>query len=441
MKDLIRRRALQEPGASLGASARPGDAVEPLFLATYAPRPCGIATFTQDLADSVDRAAGAAVSRVIAIDDGGAGHEYNGRVIHVLDNRDPHAYARAAEFANASDCDVVSIQHEYGLYPGEWGEALLAFVDACEKPMTATLHTLAYDPPPKARHVLGRLCGRCERVVVMARTGIDILGSEYEIPSVKVAYIPHGVHRLRSGCARGVWDRLIGLGRPLILTCGLLSESKGVEYMIEGLPAVLRRHPRATYLIAGRTHPNVKARQGEQYREALKRRATALGIQGHVRFDDRFLPLNDLLAHLGSADVVVTPYIGRDQITSGTLAYAVAAGAAVVATPYLYARELALTGAVLLANFRSPESLGRQVLRVLDAPGVRTQLQQRARQIGKTMAWPTVGRQYYSLLEALSRPVVETPHLHAVSGRREKVTSRSSPSARDYATPRSAAGG
>lgn len=367
----------------------------PVFVSSYLPTECGLATFTHDLADAVDTAAGRPVSRVFAIRKDQYPISYSNRVDYSIDNSCKDAYQRAALFCNQHDCDLVSIQHEYGLYTGDWGESILDFARTCVKPIVTTLHTLPPNPEPKARQIIRELADRSRRIVVMADTATGILEQVYGVDAATVAVIPHGVHDVARRDPQLLQQALAIQGSPVLVTFGLLSPGKGIEYMLDALPAVVSRHPRAVYLVVGATHPVVKREQGERYREELNRKAKRLGVSENVRFVDRFLSLDELLRYIRAADVYVTPYIGKDQIVSGTLAYALSAGRAIVSTPYLYAQEMAAKSALLLADFHDGDSLAQQVIRILENPWLRKHLENKAWDIGRTMVWNNVGREYY----------------------------------------------
>ena len=370
-----------------------------MFVSSYLPSRCGLATFTHDLANAVDNAVGGRVSMITAIQKNQQSRSSNPRVAGLIKNHESGSYRQAAHFCNRHRCDIVSIQHEFGLYPGEWGDSIIEFVRACTKPIVTTFHTLPLEPEPKARAIVQELAVRSHQVVVMANTAIRILHDTYGIGSAKVTFIPHGVHETSRHDIATLRETLQIQHKPVIVTFGLLSPGKGIEHMIDAMPAIVRDHPRALYVVAGTTHPNVKRECGEQYRESLIRRAEQLGVRQHVKFENRFLSIEEVLHYIHVADVYVTPYTGKDQITSGTLAYALAAGKAIVSTPYLYAEEMAADNGLLLADFRSGKALARQVLSILDTPRLRTLLEANASAIGRTMLWNAVGKQYFELFK------------------------------------------
>ncbi|MGM9321129.1 glycosyltransferase, partial [Deinococcus aquaticus] len=308
-----------------------------VMIGNYAPRQCGIASFTQDLVQAV----GNWQVSVVAMNDGQA-YDYPPEVVLGIEQDDLNAYVTAATAINALKPDVVCVQHEYGIYGGPAGAYLLTLLRALEAPLVTTLHTVLEVPDDAQRAALEELCALSRTVVVMSERAVSILRAQ-GVPAGKLQLIPHGIPSFDLDSAEQ--KRLLGLGAgPLLLTFGLLGPGKGLESAIRALPDLLDRQPDVTYLILGATHPHVLRGQGEQYRESLWALARELGVERAVRMENRFVSLPELMQYLAAADVYLSPYQNPAQITSGTLAYALGNGKAVISTPYWYAEELLANG-------------------------------------------------------------------------------------------------
>ena len=390
---------------------KPPNLTRPIFLATYPPEECGLATFTKDSADAVDLAADSAVSSVLAIEKIRSMKAVDGRVAHVIDNAQRDAYKQAAMFVNAGPWNVVSLQHEFGLYPGEWGDEILQFVRQCDKPIVTTFHTLPTEPAIKPYQLIREISNRSDAMIVMTETAADLLRSVYGISKASVTVVPHGVPVVPFDRDRSHRESLGLAARKVICTFGLINPGKGLELMIRAMPQIVAEFPDAIYSIVGVTHPQVKRQTGEVYREQLVALAASLGVSRNVQFVNQYLSLPALIAYLQSSDVFVTPYPGKDQIASGTMAYAMAAVGAIVSTPYLYAKEVLAEGRGLLVPFSSSDALASATLRFLKEPNLVAETRRRAYDYAKSMFWPHVGQQYLKTFSqvAASNPAPSRP--------------------------------
>ncbi|HEX2704171.1 MAG TPA: glycosyltransferase family 4 protein [Candidatus Lustribacter sp.] len=367
------------------------------FVSTYPPRRCGIASFTRDLASVVG------AHEVVALQSTDRVERYPPEVHHRI-RRDVDAdYARAARALRDCDVDVVSIQHEYGIWGGEDGASVLDFVRALDKPVVATLHTVLRHPTPSQRRILSQLVRGATTTVVMSGSAASLLTTVYDVGSSQLEIVPHGVPDLDLVDSSAAKPSLGLAGRRVLLSFGLLGPSKGFELAIEALPAIVRDVPDVCYVVLGATHPDLLRRDGESYRRSLVERTAALGMADHVRFVDRFVSPGELGRWLGAADVVVTPYPNLDQIVSGTLSYAMGAGRAVVSTPYAYAAELLADGRGVLVQPGSPGALADAVANLLRDPALRATVGRRAYEYSRPMVWQAVGAAYARVFARVAR--------------------------------------
>lgn len=320
---------------------------------------------------------------------------YPDQVCYEILADDESAYATAASHVNRHGYDILSVQHEYGIFGGESGAYLMALVREAQMPIVTTLHTVLKEPSNAQKLVLDELLQLSERVVVMSRKAIDFLVEVHNVPLEKIDLIPHGIPNI--GVHEGSKFREnLDVDGPLILTFGLLSPDKGVQYVIEAMPEIVQSHPGATYMVVGATHPHVVASAGEVYRESLVALASDLGVSRNVRFVDRFVTLEELIEYLSAMDIYITPYLNPHQITSGTLAYSIGAGKPVISTPYWYAEELLSEGRGVIVPFRNADAIADAILSIQSDPAARTEMGSRASAFGQTMLWPEVGRKYLS---------------------------------------------
>ena len=367
------------------------------MLGNHVPRQCGIATFTTDLSEAIAAESSALDCFVLAMNDAGRRHAYSPRVRFEIAESDIASYRRAADFLNVNGVDVVCVQHEYGIFGGKAGSHVLALLRELRMPIVTTLHTILGEPSVLQRSTMDELTQLSERLVVMSAHGAALLRDVHGVPERKIDVIPHGIPNVPATIHSK--DRLGVEGKSVILTFGLLSPDKGIEYVIDALPAILASHPETVYIVLGATHPHVKERYGETYRLMLEHRARRLGVDSSVIFHDRFVSQVELIEFLAAADIYVTPYLNPDQITSGTLAYAVGSGKAVISTPYVYARELLADGRGILVPWRDSQAIARDVVALLGDDAKRLALCDRAAAHGRDMIWPAVARCYLRSFE------------------------------------------
>lgn len=385
-------------------------------VGTYVPRKCGIATFTSDLVEQLGRYHGELKVDVHALVDANDPLEYDGVAREIVQD-DAEGYRRAAQAINDSGADVVWLQHEYGIFGGECGEMVCDFVDRIAAPIILTLHTVLAEPGDKQREILAHLLSRAAQVMVMSEHSADLLTRLYGTGRERLTVIPHGAPDRPFG-RQDQFKAQLGLSdRPVLMTFGLLGPGKGIETVIEALPAIVDHHPDVVYRIVGATHPNLVAEHGESYREGLQDLAAQLGVADRIEWVDRYLDTPELLDQLEACDIYLTPYPNLHQSTSGTLSYAVALGKAVVSTPYIHARELLGGGVGQLFEPGSPQAVAEAVNGLLDRPEALLAMQRRAYEKGRETIWPRFADAAASLVDKClgeSRPAAS--RLFAVPG-------------------------
>ncbi len=382
------------------------------FIGNYLPRQCGIATFTTDLCEAIATEYSEISCIALPVNDTEAGYAYPSRVRFELKEKDLDSYRRAADFLNINNVDLVCLQHEYGIYGGRAGSHVLALLSELNMPIVTTLHTVLRNPDPDQRRVLEQVAGLSDRLVVMSERGVEFLKDIYHVPAEKIDFIPHGIPDLPFVDPSFHKDLFGVEGKIVLLSFGLLSANKGIETVIEALPAILERHPNVVYIVVGATHPHVLRHEGETYRLSLQWLAQEKGVEGSVIFYNRFVSLEELVQFIGAADIYVTPYLTEAQITSGTLAYTVGAGKAVISTPYWYAEEMLADERGVLVPFRDPAALAEQVIDLLDNEAKRHAMRKRAYMFGREMIWPQVARRY---VESFVRARTERRHYNQPS--------------------------
>jgi glycosyltransferase involved in cell wall biosynthesis len=369
------------------------------YLSTYPPRECGIATFTKDLIDAIDVLNEFRPSAVIAVNEKETIYDYNRRVKWQIERDCVDDYVQAARFVNSSDVDLINIQHEFGLFGGEYGDYINHFLDNVEKPVVTTLHTVQPNFDPKAQAVLRRIAAKSASIVVIARLAIELLEKQGIVCKI-VSVIPHGCPDIPLVPSEIVKASLGLKDRFVLSTFGLISRGKGIEYAIRALPYVIDKEPRIIYLIIGETHPEVRKTEGENYRKKLMRLVEELHLEKHVRFHNRFLSKRELIKYLQATDVYLTPYISPNQISSGTLVYALGTGRAVISTPYFHAQEVLAEGQGLFCKFKDANSVAACIEKLLDEDRRRA-MQRKAYKYSRRFVWSNVAKQYLKLFRRI----------------------------------------
>ncbi len=377
------------------------------FIGNYLPRQCGIATFTTDLCEAVAAEYGETTCIALPVNDIETGYAYPTRVRFELTEKDIDSYLRAADFLHTNNVDLVCLQHEYGIFGGRAGSHILALLRELRMPIVTTLHTILQDPDPDQRRVLEEVAALSDRLVVMSKRGAEFLQEIYRVLPEKIDLIPHGIPDVPFVDPSFHKDLFGVEGKIVLLSFGLLSANKGIENVIAALPKIVARYPNVVYIILGATHPHVKRLDGETYRLSLQRMAQEKGVEGHVIFYNRFVSLEELVEFIGATDIYLTPYLNEAQIVSGTLAYTLGAGKAVISTPYWYAEEMLAEERGALVPFRDPAALAEQVINLLDNEAKRHAMRKRAYLFGRKMIWPQVARRY---MESFGRARAERRH-------------------------------
>jgi polysaccharide biosynthesis protein PslF len=377
------------------------------YLSTYPPRECGIANFTKDLIDSMSNLEGFKHS-IIAINEKGAIYDYDRHVKWIIDLDNAEDYVKAAEYVNSSNIQLVVIQHEFGLYGGDGGENIKLFLEKVKKPVITTLHTVQPNFDKKLIEVLKYIIERSESVILIAHAAIDMLKKQ-GISSKKCVVIPHGCPNVDCTKGKAIKESLGLEGRLVASTFGLISSGKGIEYVIQALPEVIKKEPRIIYLIIGETHPEVRKQEGEKYRNELTRLVSELGLEKNVRFTNRFITKRELIKYLQATDIYLTPYISPNQISSGTLIYALGAGKAVVSTPYYHAQEVLAEDRGILCKFEDSASIAEGINSLLDED-VRSEMQKKAYKYSRQFLWKNVAKKYVKRIKSVTENEKVSPN-------------------------------
>jgi glycosyltransferase involved in cell wall biosynthesis len=369
------------------------------LVGNYLPRECGIATFTTDLCNALAAEYGEGRQFAIPVNDPDSSYDYPEQVRLELTQEDIASYERAADFLNFNSNDLVCLQHEYGIYGGVAGRYILALLRRLKMPLVTTLHTVLRQPDANQRIVLEEIAQLSDRLVVMSQLAAQLLREVYAVPSGKIDVIPHGVPDMQFMDPNYFKDKFDTEGKFVLLTFGLLSPNKGIENVIRALPAILARHPNVVYIVSGVTHPHIRKREGERYREELQALAEELGVSSHLILNNRFVSTEELVEHVGAADIYITPYRQEAQIVSGTLAIALGAGKAIISTPYWYAKELLADKRGVIVPFEDPEAIAQAVVALLENDAERHAMRKRAYLHSRGTTWPKTAQAYMATFQ------------------------------------------
>jgi len=393
-------------------------------IGNYLPRRCGIATFTTDLCDAIHAEYGATELLALPVNDTEEGYSYPARIRFELSQDELASYRQAADFLNFSNIDLVCMQHEYGIFGGPAGAHILELLRRLQMPIVTTLHTVLREPNFDQRIVMEEIAALSDRLIVMSRQSAEILQEVFHVPISKIDLIPHGIPDLAFTDPSFYKDAFGTEGKEVLLTFGLLSPNKGIENVIKALPAILSQHPNVVYMISGVTHPHILRHEGDIYRQYLQKLARDLGVEANVIFRNRFVSPAELVEVIGAADIYITPYKHKGQVVSGTLAYALSAGKAIISTPYLHATELLDEGRGVLVPFDDPQALAAQTIELLDNGTARHAMRKRAYLYTRDMVWNRVAQQYMGSFERVYNERLRNPRATFSAQNTEKVLDR-----------------
>ncbi len=378
-------------------------------IGNYLPRHCGIATFTTDLCSAIATECGAARLLALPVNDIEAGYDYPSRVRWSLAQDDVKSYREAAEFLNFNNIDMVCLQHEYGIFGGPAGSHILHLLRGLKMPVVTTLHTVLREPDPNQLLVMEEIAELSDRLIVMSQLSSQFLQEIFKVPGSKIDMVPHGVPDLPFLDPNFYKDRFGVEGKAVLLTFGLLSPNKGIENVIQALPQILSKHKNVAYIVAGATHPHILRREGDKYRDSLQALAKEIGVESQVIFHNRFVSPEEMVEFIGAADIYVTPYRHEAQVVSGTLAYALGAGKAIISTPYWHAIELLDDRRGALVPFQNPDAIAQKTIGLLDTPAIRHAMRKRAYLFARDMTWKKVARGYMESFAQVRSDRMESP--------------------------------
>jgi glycosyltransferase involved in cell wall biosynthesis len=423
--ELVGSRPLPPTGVAAPVlRSKPSQPSRIAVIGNYLPRQCGIATFTTDLCSAIAAEYGAARLMALPVNDTESGYDYPARVRWSLAQDDMASYQEAAAFLNFNNIDMVCLQHEYGIFGGVAGSHILHLLRALKMPVVTTLHTVLREPNPDQLQVMEQIAELSDRLVVMSELSSQFLQEIFKVPGSKIDMVPHGVPDLPFLDPNFYKDRFGVEGKAVLLTFGLLSPNKGIENVIRAMPQILSKHSNAAYIVAGATHPHILRREGERYRESLQALAKEVGVESQVIFHNRFVSPEEMVEFIGAADIYITPYRHEAQVVSGTLAYALGAGKAIISTPYWHAIELLDDRRGALVPFQDPEAIAQKAVELLDTPAIRHAMRKRAYLFARDMIWKRVAQGYMESFARVRSDRMASPRVQFSARSTDKLLDR-----------------
>jgi len=369
--------------------------IKVIYISTYIPQKCGIATFTKDVTTAINLINPNALAEIMAVVKENDEVDFPWEVKYRIEYDNRQSYLSAAEYINQSSCDVVLVEHEFGIFGGKCGEYLIDLLKAVNKPKVMTCHTLIEEPNNEWGQTFKKLIKYVDGLTVMTNYSAQKMSNLYKVKKNEIAVIPHGTPDMTYNQGSDFYKKKKKLiGRLVLGNINLLSENKGIDYSIEAVAKIAKKYPEVLYVVVGQTHPNILAKEGEKYRNSLKDKIKKLGIQKNVKFVNKYVSLEELIEWLHTFDGYITPYLDKQQSSSGALAYAVGAGKICISTRYLYAKELLADGRGVLVPFRDSGAIARAVIDLIKNEDKRKGMQRKAYEYGRFMTWPNVALQH-----------------------------------------------
>ncbi len=375
--------------------------IKVIYLSTYIPQKCGIATFTKDVTTAINLLNPHAIAEIMPVVKDNENPQFPLEVKQKIYQSDPNSYLQAADYVNRSSCDLLMIEHEFGIFGGKYGEYLLPFLQAVTKPKIMTCHTIIEDPQNPWGLLFQELVKYVDTLTVMTQNSAQKLVRLYHVPKKNIAIIPHGTPDFSYNSNENYKKKLRLSGRLVLGNINLLSENKGIDYALEAVAEIAKIYPEVLYLVIGQTHPTILEREGEKYRNSLKFNIKKLGIQKNVRFINRYLSLEELIQWLKAIDIYITPYLDPQQSSSGALSYAVGAGKPCISTGYDYALEVLAQNRGIIVPFRDSSAIAKAVIKLCQKPNFRKKIEKKAYHYGRYMTWSSVALQHLDLFQEL----------------------------------------